>query len=109
MQRMVEVVVPLCVHPDPARSDRSDDSRVVVGALRDEKAGPPQAVPQVTDRLGQPGQEGPGGTIDDLVYGVEAETVDVVIGEPLPGVLREVGPDVIGARAVEVDRRAPRG
>ena len=45
--------------------------------------------------------------VDDLVHRIEPEAVDVVVGEPLAGVLHEVGADVVGVGAVEVDGRSP--
>ncbi len=57
----------------------------------------------------QLGQEWTCAAVDQLVDGVEAQTVDVEIDEPLQGVLDQVAPHRVGTGTVQVDRRTPRG
>jgi len=104
VERVMEVIVPLGLHPEAARADRSDEPWIVVRALGDEKA-----VTQVAHDFGQFGQERGGIAIDDLVHRIEPEPIDVEGGDPLPRVLHEIGAHLVGARVVEVDRRAPGG
>ena len=49
-----------------------------------------------------------GGAVDELVHGIEAQTVDVVVAHPHQRVVAEEAAHLVAARLLEVNRVAPR-
>ena len=105
----MEVVGPLRVEAEPPRSGGQEEARVVQVALGDDvdAAGPSRSA-RPRDRRRQLLQERAAPRVDDGVDGVEAQAVEVVLVEPVQGVLDEEAADRVAVRAVEVEA-SPQG
>ena len=109
VERVVEVVVPLRVHPEPAVRERCDHPDVVEVRFGDQPSGGRSRAPGASaDGLVQLHQERPGGRVDDAVDRVEPQGVDAELLEPHQRVAAEVPADLVAPRPVVVDRLAPR-
>ena len=68
----------------------------------------PRSVDDSFDLGGELLQEVNGGAVDELVNGVEAQAVDVVVAHPHQRVVAEEAAHLVAAGAFEVDGVAPR-
>src|SRR6476661_1615308 len=105
---MVKVVVPLRIEAKAVLRGGSDDARVVEIALRDRVDRAAQLLSALADRRGEVLQEGLGGVIDDCVYGVDAQRIDMKLVDPLQCAVDEEPSHVVALGTVEVDRQSPR-
>ena len=108
VDRVVDVVGPLTGEPDPVRVPRDGEHRVVRVALGDEEKRAAEVGCEVVDRCAQLGKEGQRAVVDERVDGVEAQPIDVVIGEPVARVVDEEPTHLGAPLAVQVHRGAPR-
>jgi len=108
VEGVVDVVVPLRRHPAATLGRGGDRRRVVEVALGDELAGAAHLGRQRRGGVGQLGEVVACGVVLELVHGVEAQRVDVVVAEPSARVVDEERPHDLGTGVVEVDRRPPR-
>ena len=107
VQRVVEVVVPLGVATHATALLRSDEPRVVGGALRDQPDVTPGLLRVRVDRVDERFHEGIRTRIGDRIHGIEPERVDPEVGNPLERVLHEEVAHFVRAGAVEVEGVAP--
>ena len=84
---VVEVVAPLGVHAVAAGFAGADDAGIVEVALGDEDETAAEGGSEGFDLGGELLEEVDGGAVDELVDGVEAEAVDVVVAHPHEGVV----------------------
>ena len=108
VQRVVEVVAPLRVATHPAVGLRGDEARVVRGALRDQPDVTTLLLGVRVDGVDELLHEGIRARIGDGVHGIQPQRVDAEVVDPVERVLDEVVADLVRARAVEVERVAPR-
>ncbi len=104
----MEVVAPLRVDPEPAVLARGDHPRVVEVGLGDQRQRPVQLLRQRCDLRGHLLEQVHVGVIGESVYGVEAQAVEVEVGEPHAHAVEDVAAYLRGALTVQVHRRAPR-
>ena len=99
-QRVVEVVGPGGVVAEAAGRLRAHDLRVVQPALGDDERARPRGVHAV----GELREDVPGRHVVDGVDGVEAEPVEVQVGDPRLAGLHEPLAGAVAERVVVVDR-----
>ena len=109
VQRVVEVVRPHCVEAEAARARGQHQLAVVVVGFGDHVDPPAQARGFAPNRVGELGEDVHRARIVDRVDRVDTEAVDVELADPHAPVLDHVAAGAVGARAVVVHRRAPRG
>lgn len=107
VQTVVEVVVPLGVQTDAAGLARSRRPRVAEVGLGDEGERTAQFRRECVGGGGQLLQERQRPRVGQGVDRVEPEPVEPVVAEPGERAAPQEGPHLVGARRVQVDRRAP--
>ena len=108
-QRVVKVIVPLRVESVTAELSRADQPRVVGGAFGKEKDLAIQLLGPVADGIRQLFEEGIRRMIQDGVYGVQTQSIEMKVGDPIKRVIDKVASYVIAIGAVEIHRRPPGG
>jgi hypothetical protein len=109
MDHVVEVVAPDRVQAVAVDLHREDQARVVQVGLGNQCFDKAALFGLAAGRQGQLPQEGHGRLIEDGVGGVQPQAVQVEAGEPVFGIVQEVGSDLVAVRPVEVDRFTPGG
>ncbi len=104
----MEPVVPERVETQAAFLNGSCEPRIVEIALRDQVKGAAGGIRFAVHGFGQLFQEGTRRLVDDAVDRVEAERVDMILPDPVAGVLDEEAPHVVAPGAVDVQCRTPR-
>src|SRR5581483_7619843 len=104
----MEVVAPLRVHAVAVRLAWAHKLRIVEVAFGDEDEPATDRRADALDLRRELLHEVHGRAVDELVRGVQAETIDVVVLQPHEGVVAEEPADLIASALVEVDRSAPR-
>src|ERR1044071_5347176 len=107
-QRVMKIVVPLPIECISAALALLYQTRIVIGALRNEidLAVEPQRFP--FHRLDQLFDKGNRRMIENGVHGIEPERVDMKLADPLERILNEIVAHLVTVRSIEVDRAAPR-
>jgi hypothetical protein len=102
---VMEIVGPDAVEP-PASARRVVDHRREVAVIlgKHQRA----AVRRLVRHCGDLGGDVRRARVEERVRGVEAESVRVILADPMARVLDDEPPDAVRAGAVEVDRGAPR-
>ena len=108
VQRVMEVVGPLCVDAAAAVACRGRQQRVVVRALGDHDQIPTICSSHLVDRRGELLHEGEGRVVHDRVDGVEPDAVHVRVTDPELGVLDEEFAHAVARGTVEIERCSPR-
>jgi len=108
VEGVVKVVAPGRIHAVAAGVGGADQLRVVEVALGDEELPPPEAGLEGGDPPGQILEDVDGRRVEDGVHGVEPQAVDVVVLEPLRGVLDDELAHGAAVVTVEVECVAPR-
>ena len=107
MQRVVEVVVPLGVATHATALLRTDQPRVVGGALGDQPDVAPGLLGVRVDRVDERFHEGIRARIGDRIHRIEAKRVDPEVGNPLERVLHEEVAHFVRTGSVVVEGVAP--
>jgi hypothetical protein len=105
---VVDVVGPHGVEPEAARRQRAHDAGVVALELGGEHQGPPGGAGQFVDLEAELLEEVHRGRVDDGVDGVEPQTIDVVVPQPVQRVVDDEPADLVALATVDVERLAPR-
>ena len=105
---VVEVIVPLRVEPVAARLPGRDQPGVVEVGLGHQGERPSGRRGEGVHRDRQFLEDVQRAVVHQRVHRVEAEPVEVVVPQPRQRVLHDERAHLIGARLVQVDRRAPR-
>src|SRR5699024_8079808 len=103
------VVVPLRGHTHTALVGGGDHRGIVQVGLGDQAQRPAQLGGQVVHRVGQLGEQVSGGVVDERVHRVQAQGVQVEVGQPAQRVVDDEGAHLGAAGPVQVDRLTPRG
>src|SRR5579859_4954052 len=104
---MMEIVIPLCIEPEPAHIAWRYESSVILIAFRDEVDPPSLALCLAVNRVRKLCKEWPGSGVGDRVNGVKPKCIDVEICDPKKSVLDEIPPYLIASGFVEIDGFAP--
>src|ERR1700733_14450612 len=107
-ERVVEVVAPLRVHAVSAGFAWGYNAGIVEVALGDEHEAASEDGRQDLDLGGELLHEVNGGSIDELMHGIEAQTVDVVVAHPHQRVVAEETAHLVAARLLKINCVAPR-
>ena len=107
-KRMVEVIAPLRVDPEPAGFAWGNDARIVRITLRDQHLAPAQRCLQQTGLRRELLQKMNRRAIDVCVDRIQPQAVDVKITHPHQSVVTEESADLVGPRALQVHGPAPR-
>ena len=91
----------------PPQSSGHHDSAVIAVALGDDLHLAMQFCGSLVAGFAQFLQERARGWVDDGVNRVQAQTIDVEVGDPLQGVLDEVAADLVGMLLLEIQGGAP--
>src|SRR5947199_9026307 len=83
VQRMMEVIVPLRIKSVPAQLRRTNDTGVVQRAFSNHIRSPIQLGSSLVDGIAELFQKVQCGMIQDCVHGIEAQSVDVIVRNPL--------------------------
>ena len=122
VQGVMNVVRPLGGHAEAGHAERRfgvrgcDDSSVVEIRLGHQRQGAAESLRELSDGIGQFGQQvrvridggGAVGVVADLVDGVQPQRVDVEVCQPAQGGVDDERAHLLAAGLVVVDRRAPR-
>ena len=104
---MMKIVAPLGVEAEPPRRRRLDDARIVQIALGHQPGAAPQTGRLGVKRVGELGEDVARAEVEDAVDGVEAQPVNVIVGQPVERVVDEEPPHLVAVGPVEVERGAP--
>ena len=105
---MVEVIVPLRRQPVAAVLARRDQPRVVEVGLGHQDERPARQGRERVHLDREFLKQVQGATVLERVHRVEPQPVDVVVAQPHQHVADHEGANFVGARLVQVHRRAPR-
>ena len=86
-----------------------DEAKITVHSVPDRPGIAYAILGPVADGIRQLFEEGIRRMIQDGVYGVQTESVEMKVGDPIKRVIDEVAPYVIAIGAVEIHRRPPGG
>ena len=106
---MMKVVVPLGVKSVTTDGAGIDDADVFEIALGNDPGLALQALSLVMERFRQFVENMAGPEIVDAVDGIQAKSVDVILGEPVQGVVDDPTADAVALRPVKIDGLAPGG
>ena len=105
---MVEVVVPLAIQAIASFGNRSNDSYIVQVALSNHMNDPAQPIGLGMHGFGQFTQNVTGAKVEDAMDGVQPESVDMKLSDPIERIIDEVRADFVAVGPVIVDRASPR-
>src|ERR1700722_3996063 len=107
VNRMMEINAPMGVDSVNTPLSISKEARIVHFPLRDQVERATKSSGQVSDRRLEFCQEMTGAKVKDSVDSIQAKGVEVVVFEPIQGVLDEESPDFVAAFAVKIDSLTP--
>ncbi len=108
VDRVVDVVVPLCGHAEAAPVPRSDQPGVVEVALGDQGQRPADFCCQGIGFGGEFLENVIGGGVDQRVNGVQSQAVGVEVTHPAQCAVQDVAAHLVGIGVGDIDRLAPR-
>src|SRR5712692_3444604 len=108
MQRVMKIIAPLCVEPPSSRADIGDDPAVVEITLGNDQDGPPQrsglGVHSLTQFLQYMRRAG----VTDAMDRIQAQGIDMILGDPVQGIIDEIAAYLGAAFTIEVHSLTPR-
>ncbi len=105
---VMEIVRPDAVEAEPALPALAHEPRIVLVALRDDERPAAEPPSEVVNRGRELVEDVPRARVEDRVYGVQAEPVDVILGDPVERVVDHVAAYLVAVGAVVVDGAPPR-
>ena len=108
MHRVMEVVVPDRVQPQPVLGQRGDDADIVLVGLADDDDLATVPLADLVGGGGDVGQNVPGRDVDDRLDRIQPQAVQPELVDPQADVVDDEPADLVAAARVDVEPVAPR-
>ena len=96
---VVKIVTPLRVYSVSAFCGRRDDPAIVEVALRDQQDGASEPFCFCMDQVRKFFQDVHGAEIVDAVYGVQPQSVDMILRDPVQRIVEDEAADLVAVRS----------